>query len=291
MTDGVLVVDKPAGMTSHDVVDHVRRAFRTRRVGHGGTLDPGATGVLIVGLGRATRLLSYTQMSYKAYRAVGRFGVTTSTQDAAGDVIRRRPADLTPQELDTATNPFLGDIEQLPPMVSAVKVRGERLYKKARRGEEIERKPRLVRITHFRLVDFTMSLEPEATFEIGCSSGTYVRTLIHDLGESLGCGAHLRALRRTYAGGFTDGDAVPLAQIERSHLRPMLDAVKFLGQVHVDRETAQLVRNGRKLDLAKLNGADVPPDGLLVAIVHAGELLGVYERKKNHLVAERVIPE
>ncbi|MGH2820602.1 MAG: tRNA pseudouridine(55) synthase TruB, partial [Actinomycetota bacterium] len=152
--DGLLVIDKPPGMTSHDVIDEVRRRFRTRRVGHAGTLDPDATGVLVVGVGHATRFLSYSQAAPKRYLARARFGVTTTTQDASGELLERRPVDLDAEEVRAALEDFRGEIEQVPPMVSAVKVGGERLYRKARRGEEVERAARRVTIHALDLVSF-----------------------------------------------------------------------------------------------------------------------------------------
>ncbi|HWL65138.1 MAG TPA: tRNA pseudouridine(55) synthase TruB, partial [Actinomycetota bacterium] len=188
MTDGVLVVDKPAGITSHDVVDRIRKLFKTKRVGHAGTLDPEATGVLILGLGRATRILSYAQAGPKSYRAQGKLGITTTTLDASGDEIDVRPVDIGRTELETAVGSFVGEIEQVPPMVSAVKIGGERLYKKARRGEEVERPPRSVTIHSAEVISFD---PPLFEFDVRCSGGTYVRTLIADIGEKLGCGAHM----------------------------------------------------------------------------------------------------
>lgn len=218
--DGVVVVDKPAGVTSHDVVDELRRALggggRRRRgrgpkVGHAGTLDPEATGVLVVCIGRATRLVPFLQASSKTYDARMRLGVRTSTLDAAGEVLEERDASAIDEErLCQALKAHVGEIEQVPPMVSALKVGGERLYEKARRGEEVERAPRPVTIHDLVLEDFSPGSQAEAAFLVTCSPGTYIRTLAEDIGAWLGVGGHLRSLRRLGSGRFTAEDAVAL---------------------------------------------------------------------------------
>ena len=288
MTDGLIVVDKPAGMTSHDVVDRIRKAFGTSKVGHAGTLDPDATGVLLIGLGRATRLLSYAQESSKRYRAVASFGKTTTTQDASGEVVDERPASFTRDELEAAAARFVGEIEQVPPMVSAVRVAGQRLHKLARMGKEVERKPRALTIHELRVEDFTQGEHPEATLDVRCSAGTYIRTLINDIGEALGCGAHMKSLVRTEAGGFTLQDAVPLEQAGPHHLRPIVDAVRELFRFEVDADAARLVSNGRPLNLfgTRLPGVQ---DGDRVAVVSSDDLLGVYELKGERLMPDRVM--
>jgi tRNA pseudouridine55 synthase len=303
--DGILVVDKPAGMTSHDVVDEVRKRFDTRKVGHAGTLDPDATGILVLGLGKATRLLDITQAYPKRYRAEALFGVSTTTQDASGDVVERNPAgDVDADRIAAALEAFLGDIEQIPPMVSAVKIDGERLYEKARRGEEVDRPPRAVTVYAFDLLELTPGDRPTARFDVVCSSGTYVRTLVHDLGAALGSGAHLTSLRRTEACGFSESDAVPLADVGFGHLRPLLDAIRWLAAVQVDANGAELVGHGRPLELGRLRGVGGeqdgaegesageelkgPEDGMLLAIVHEGNLLAVYRTEGDSLVPERV---
>ena len=190
---GVLIVDKPAGVTSHDVIDVVRRRFRDRGAGHLGTLDPAATGLLAVALGAATRCIPVWQGGAKTYVGTVRLGVTTSTQDTTGDVVLERPVCADEAALREASRAFVGDLEQIPPMVSALRVRGERLYRLARRGVVVERAPRPIRVTEWEWLSFDL---PLATFRVRCSSGTYVRTLAHDLGERLGCGAALHVLRR-----------------------------------------------------------------------------------------------
>ena len=288
MSDGVVVVDKPAGMTSHDVVDRIRGVFDTTKVGHGGTLDPDATGVLLVGVGRATRLLSYAQEGPKRYRAVAAFGTTTSTQDASGDVLEERPALFSREELQEVAARFVGDIEQVPPMVSAVRVAGQRLHKLARMGKEVERKPRALTIYELRVEDFVAGDKPEASFDVRCSAGTYVRTLVNDIGDALGCGGHLKSLVRTEAGGFTLEDAVPLDGVSQDDLRPLVDTVKELFRFEVDAEAARLVSNGRPLNLfgTRLPGVG---EGDRVAVVTNDDLLGVYKLKGERLMPDRVM--
>ncbi len=212
--EGVLVVDKPAGPTSHDVVQTVRRALGESRVGHTGTLDPAATGVLVLCVGRATRLVRFLQAGRKTYAARMVLGITTDSQDADGAVLRTVPAGhVDERTLCEALTRFQGRIEQVPPMVSAVKVDGERLHVKARRGEEVAREPRTVTIDDLILDTFEPGEHPEASFLVTCSAGTYIRTLAHDVGEVLGVGGSLRGLRRLANAPFTSEDAHPLEHI------------------------------------------------------------------------------
>ncbi len=287
--DGVLVVDKPAGMTSHDVVNQARRRLGTKRVGHAGTLDPDATGILVLGVGKATRLLSYAQAWPKRYVAVVRFGATTTTGDASGRVVARRPARLTPEALEQELPAFVGEIEQVPPMVSAVKIGGERLYRKARRGEDVERPARRVVVHELRLVDFRHGDEPEAKLEVLCSAGTYIRTLASDLGDRIGCGAHLVSLRRTEAGGFSEEDAVALEGIEAARLRPMLEAVRLLPRVAVDPALAARVAHGQALEPSALGRLEDLDEGAPLAVVSDGDLLAIYARLGDRLRAQRVL--
>ncbi len=284
MTDGVLVVDKPAGVTSHDVVDEVRKRLGTRKVGHAGTLDPDATGILVLGLGRATRFLDYAQAVPKRYIATASFGAATTTQDASGEVVERRAADFDRADLEQALERFRGPIDQVPPMVSAVKVKGERLHARARRGESVDRPARRVVIHELKLRAFVPGTAPEATLEVQCSAGTYVRTLVHDLGGDLGCGAHLTALRRVAAGGFAEDDAIPLERVSGAGVRPLLDVVAGLPRIELGDADAALVRNGRPL----VNAARLGP-GEITAIVRDGLLLAVYRASGESLVAERVV--
>lgn len=282
--DGVLVIDKPAGMTSHDVVDAVRRRLKTRKVGHAGTLDPGATGILLVGVGKATRFLSYAQDMPKRYSALARFGIETSTQDASGDVIARRSADIDRSDVERELEHFVGGIHQVPPMVSAVKVGGERLYKKALRGEEVERQARSVTVYAAAVVDFTGGDVPQALLDIRCSAGTFIRTLVHDLGAALGCGAHTAALRRTEAGGYAESNAIALERVDRDGLRPLVDVVRGLPHIELDEAQVVDVRHGRPL-----RGEGVP-DGTRLALIRDGGLCAVYRAEGSLLVAERVVP-
>lgn len=282
--DGMLVIDKPTGMTSHDVVDRIRKRFGTRRVGHGGTLDPDATGVLLLGLGRATRFLSYAQASIKRYRATAVFGVTTTTQDALGEVVERKEAHLAEADVVAAAAKLTGELDQIPPMVSAVRVGGERLYKKARRGEDVERAARPVTVYELSVVSF-MTEPPEAVLDVRCSAGTYVRTLVHDLGGVLGCGAYLGTLRRTEAGGFTESEAVALDEVGEQHLLPLSDAVRGLARIEIEEEAARLVANGRRLAPASEQFAE----GEHVALMNDNDLVAVYVRKGDELVPERVV--
>ena len=209
---GVLPVDKPADWTSHDVVAKIKNVFKLKKIGHAGTLDPMATGVLVILCGRATKLSDRLMAEAKTYFFKARFGLITTTQDTSGEILEERavPNDLTAEKIKAALSNFQGEISQLPPMYSAIKVNGQRLYKLARRGAEIEREPRKIFIYSFQLVNFAGN---EAAFLCRCSKGTYVRTLAHDLGLALGCGAALSELRRTEGGGFTSEEAFPLEEI------------------------------------------------------------------------------
>lgn len=209
--DGILLVDKPADHTSHDVVARIRGRFKLKKVGHGGTLDPSATGLLVILLGRGTRASNRFMSSDKTYEGTIRLGVTTDSQDAEGTVLKETdPSHITRDQLEAAMAKFKGDMYQTPPMVSAIKIEGVPLYQMARKGEEIERKPRFIHIYSLKLLDFT---NPSGTFVLRCSKGTYVRTLCHDIGEALGVGAHLSQLRRTESAGYEVKDAIPLDKL------------------------------------------------------------------------------
>ena len=204
--DGAVLIDKPSGPTSHDIVDEIRARFRLKKVGHCGTLDPNATGLMIVLLGRGTKLSEKLMSDDKVYSGWIKFGESTNSYDADGEVLETKPVPpLTVDQLNQATESFLGDQMQTPPMVSAVKVAGVPLYKLARKGLEVERKARLIHIYNFR---FTQYEEPYGFFCVGCTKGTYVRSLAHELGQKLGCGAHLATLRRTASGKFDVADAI-----------------------------------------------------------------------------------
>src|SRR5207244_7989071 len=208
--DGALLIDKPVGPTSHDVVDAIRRRFQIKKVGHCGTLDPSATGLLVIVLGRGTKLAEKLMATDKVYEGALRLGETTSSYDTDGELTASLPVPpLTLERLNEVAATFVGDQMQLPPMVSAVKKDGVPLYKLARKGIEVERKERLIHIYSFR---FTRYQEPVGQVRVACTKGTYVRTLAHDLGQKLGCGAHLASLRRTASGRFDVADALPLDQ-------------------------------------------------------------------------------
>ena len=209
--DGALLVDKPSGPTSHDVVDAIRRKFGIKKVGHCGTLDPNATGLLIIVLGRGTKLSERLMADDKVYEGTIKFGETTNSYDSDGELIASLPVPpMTLDELNAAAAGFIGDQMQIPPMVSAIKKDGVPLYKLARKGIEVEREPRLVHIYNFRFTDYA---EPLGAFKLACTKGTYVRSIAHDLGQKLGCGAHLATLRRSVSGKFDVADAKPLDAI------------------------------------------------------------------------------
>jgi tRNA pseudouridine55 synthase len=273
--DGVLVCDKPAGMTSHDVVARVRRLAGQRRVGHGGTLDPPATGVLVLALGRATRLLPFLPTEPKRYLATVAFGAETDTLDAAGAVTATADASGVDEAgLRAALAGFLGPQLQVPPMVSAIKVGGERLYAKARRGEQVERAPRPIVIHELGLLGFTPGERPVATIEVACSGGTYVRSLAADMGRTLGTLAHLASLRRTAVGRFTERDARTLDDLAGPGelVSAVLDPAAAMDPAAVRALTpdeAATLATGRTLDPTGRGDpvAAVAPDGRLVAVI------------------------
>jgi tRNA pseudouridine55 synthase len=278
----LVVVDKPAAWTSHDVVAKLRKVYRQRRVGHAGTLDPDATGVLLVGLGRATRLLRFLQDTVKGYRATIVFGVSTTTLDASGEVVDRRPMPIDQADIEAVVPAFLGEIEQLPPMVSAVKVGGRRLHELARRGEEVERAPRRVRVDRIDVEAFEAGPYPAATVLVECSSGTYVRSLAADIGARLGGVAHLGELRRLHIGSFTLDEARTLADIEKDPDAAVLTpavAMRDLEQVSIDAEQARAVAHGVTFPAAVFAGADAGP-GPFAVLGPDGDLLAVYERRR-----------
>jgi tRNA pseudouridine55 synthase len=267
-----VVVDKPAGWTSHDVVARCRKVFGLRKVGHAGTLDPDATGVLLVGLGTVTRLMRFLSGLPKSYQAEVVLGVATSTLDAAGEVTGRWDmSSVTLEDVRAAARGFTGTIDQIPPMVSAVHVGGRRLHDLARAGIEVERQPRRVIVTRFEL-DGPVAPGPVFAATVDCSTGTYVRSLAADLGAALGGGAHLRNLRRTSVGPYTLAEAVPLEEISLAAVRPPADALPGLPVVVVDKERAAAVGHGKVLAPTELgvDGAGpwavVGPDGNLLAV-------------------------
>jgi len=247
--DGILVVNKPQGWTSHDVVGRIRRLTHQKRVGHAGTLDPLATGVLLVCLGRATRVAEYLMGSDKTYRAVMRLGVETDTFDADGQVIATQPVNVDESELCAVLARFVGEIDQVPPMYSALKRDGKPLYKLARQGIEVEREPRRIRIHDIALRAWQ---PPDATIDVRCSSGTYIRSLAHDIGATLGCGAHLIALTRLASGSFSIDDAVTLENLTGLQdlsglLHPLDAALQDLPVLTLDADQARRVLRGQAI--------------------------------------------
>ena len=232
-TSGVLLVDKAAGMTSHDVVAIARRALQIKKIGHCGTLDPMATGLLMLVVGKATKIQDLLMSEDKEYEGTLTLGTTTTTQDREGEVLEERPVPpLTAQQLDDAFNEFVGKFEQVPPMVSAIKKDGVALYKLARKGLEVERTPRPVYVTDYQIKRVEL---PEVDFVVNCSKGFYVRTYAHDIGARLGCGAHLSALRRTRSGKFTLERAIPVALLKSGDPEAIRRAMVSLPEISLMR--------------------------------------------------------
>ena len=262
--EGLLLVDKPGGMTSHDVVDIVRRSLGTRKVGHAGTLDPMATGLLVLGVGRATRLLRFLGELPKTYEGSGRLGVETTTLDADGEVTRERQVTATAAEVRAAMSSMVGDSMQRPPAYSAVKVGGRKLYEAARKGEHLEAEPRPIRVHSFELLAMR---GPGFDLRVSCSGGTYVRVLVADVGAVLGCGAHLSRLRRTAVGALDVRDAV--APNDPGDPLPLERAVGHLQRLDLDTDEAVAAGHGRVLGPAGIAGA-------YAVFAPAGTLIGVY---------------
>jgi tRNA pseudouridine55 synthase len=276
--DGLIVVDKPGGMTSHDVVARIRRFARTRRVGHGGTLDPMATGVLVIGVGRATRLLTYVIGAGKRYTATIRLGQSTITDDAEGDVVTTTSASgLTDERVYAGLTPLIGEIDQVPSAVSAIKVDGQRAYKRVRDGESVILAARRVTISRLDLLDLRRPTPEllDLDVDVACSSGTYIRAIARDLGATLGVGGHLTALRRTAVGGFSLAEAVTLDELAERDPADVVNlpveaaARRFFPQRQADAAEAKVLAHGGPLDPAGIDGpyAVFDPAGGLIAIV------------------------
>jgi tRNA pseudouridine55 synthase len=261
--EGLLLIDKPQGVTSHDAVDVVRRGLATRKVGHAGTLDPMATGLLLIGVGRATRLLRFLGGLPKTYEGSMRLGIETTTLDADGDMVRETVVDVTDVQVGDAMRALVGDSLQRPPSYSAVKVGGRRLYEAAREGEHLEAEPRPIRVDAFDLLSYEA---PDVTFRVTCSGGTYVRVLASDVGAALSCGAHLIALRRTAIGPYSVDDAV--APDRAGEPLPLDAAVGHLPRLDLDADEAVAASHGRPLGPAGLTGpyGVFGPDGLLIGV-------------------------
>jgi tRNA pseudouridine55 synthase len=277
VVSGVLVVDKPIGMTSHDVVQVIRKGTGIRRAGHTGTLDPRASGVLVILIGPAVRLSEYVSASDKRYQATLRLGSSTDTYDSEGEMTNSSPADYVTEEMfEEALSRFVGEIDQVPPPYSAVKVKGKKAYEMARQGEEVELEPRKIQVYSLDLLEWA---PPEAVIDVYCSSGTYVRSLANDLGQVLGCGAHLVGLRRTKSGQFSLRDAVSLRRLQEAFdagnwyqfLIPAADALSDWPTVELDADQVEKVRHGHRVP------APEDSSGLARGISTQGDLVALLE--------------
>jgi tRNA pseudouridine55 synthase len=277
---GILVLDKPVGLTSHDVVDIVRRGTNIRRAGHTGTLDPRASGVLVVLVGPAVRLSEFVSASDKRYQAIIRLGGSTDTYDADGRFMRQpnsASVNVTEQQFEEVLQRFVGEIEQTPPPFSAVKVHGRKAYEMAREGEPVELAPRKINVYHLEVLEWA---PPEVVIDVHCSSGTYVRSLANDLGAALGCGAYLVGLRRTKSGRFSLRDAVPLRKLQEAftvgnwyqYLIPAAEALAEWPAVELNPDEVEEVKHGHRVKAA----ADAQP-GMVRGVSTAGELVAILE--------------
>lgn len=294
MPAGFILIDKEAGWTSHDVVARVR-GYVGGKVGHAGTLDPMATGLLVLAVGGATRLLRFVQASRKEYLATAMFGVATDSLDADGAILSREPIPVAQEQVEAVLDRFRGDIVQVPPMVSARKVEGRRLYQLAREGKVVEREARTVTIDELTIVDFAPSDYPEVTFSIVCSTGTYIRTLGDDIARALGGRAHLTSLRRIRIGSLHVDDAVSVAAVAEATDEGRIDeliipasaALGGLQQISIDGPTAFRVRNGRPIAVGSPKEID---DGAFLRVLDdAGTLIAVYRRAGEELLPEVVL--
>ena len=266
--NGIVIVDKPAGWTSQDVVSKLRGVFHTKRIGHGGTLDPMATGVLPVFVGRATRGVEFFEHAQKSYEAVIRLGVTTDTEDIGGNILQEKPVETTEAAFLAVLEQFRGEIQQIPPMYSALKINGQKLCDLARKGKEVERKPRTVTIYRLDCLGFDGNT---ARLLVHCSKGTYIRTLCKDIGEALGCGGCMESLRRVSAGAYTIDEAVPLATLVETdapeqYLRPVDSMFVQHPAVTLTEKQETRCRNGNAFTC----GAE---DGTYRAYSQSGEFL------------------
>ncbi|HAD05773.1 MAG TPA: tRNA pseudouridine(55) synthase TruB [Anaerolineaceae bacterium] len=285
---GVLVVDKPVGYTSHDIVQIIRRGTGIRRAGHTGTLDPRASGVLVVLLGPAVRLSEYVSASDKRYQAVIQLGTTTDTYDADGQILTNSPVNITEEQFVAALQSFIGEIEQVPPPYSAVKVKGRKAYEMAREGEDIDLQPRKITVYSLELLEWA---PPEAVIDVYCSSGTYIRSLANDLGKMLGCGAHLVGLRRTKSGRFTLRDAVPLRKLKEAfehgnwyqYVIPAAEALSDWPSVDLTPEQVDAVRHGHRIPgqagIGKM-ARGISEQGELIALLEFDPATSEWQPKK-----------
>ena len=266
--NGIVIVDKPQGWTSQDVTARLRRVFNTRRIGHGGTLDPMATGVLPVFVGRATRGVEFFEHAEKTYETVLQLGITTDTEDTTGTILTEMAVDLTNVDVEAVLQQFRGEILQIPPMYSALKVNGQKLCDLARKGKEVERKPRPITIHELTLLEQT---EDTLRLRVRCSKGTYIRTLCKDIGQALGCGGCMRQLRRVTAGEYTIREAVPLQELldtqePETYLRGVDTMFRNHPQVTLTPNQEKRCRNGNAFSLTL-------PDGTYRAYSQSGEFL------------------
>jgi tRNA pseudouridine55 synthase len=285
---GILVVDKPTGMTSHDVVQAIRNGTGIKRAGHTGTLDPRASGVLVILIGPAVRLSEYVSASDKRYQAIVSLGSTTDTFDADGRVTDNKPVTVTETQFEEALKKFVGKIEQTPPPYSAVKVQGRRAYDMARQGEEFELAPRIIDVYHLEVLEWA---PPEVVIDVHCSSGTYVRSLANDLGTVLGCGAHLTGLRRTKSGRFSLRDATPLRKLQEAfmagnwyqYLIPAAEALGDWPALELDPDQVEAIRHGHRISAepdAKGMVRGVSMQGELIALLGIDEATHEWQPKK-----------
>ena len=269
--NGIIIVDKPQGWTSHDIVAKLRGVFGEKRIGHGGTLDPMATGVLPVFVGRATRAAQFCENAVKKYTAGLTLGITTDTQDTTGNILSEKPCTVTEKELNAVLENFKGEISQIPPMYSAVKIGGKKLYELARRGVEVEREARKITICS---LDARRVSDNEYLLDVTCSKGTYIRTLCHDIGEMLGCGGCMSSLRRTQAGVYTENDAVTMDEILKCREEGKADMLlKSVDSIFKDKNAVTIDKKYMK---AVLNGNAFPcvyPDGQYRAYAPDGGFL------------------
>lgn len=286
--NGIINVYKEQGFTSHDVVAKLRGILHTKKIGHTGTLDPDATGVLPVCVGKATKVCDLLTDKDKAYRAVVKLGITTDTQDMTGQIIREHPVNVTEDDLRATVSDFLGEIHQIPPMYSAVKIGGKKLYELARQGKEIERKPRRVTIYELALTSLALSRQ-EFTMEVTCSKGTYIRTLCHDIGEQLGCGAAMKSLVRIRVGDFVQEEAISLSEIEErvrtegadKLLRPVDSLFAEYPYCQVSEAGLRLLQNGNAMK-PSLCSYSTPEDGEKVRMYdETGDFYGIYVYRRT----------
>lgn len=285
--NGIVVLDKPSGISSAGAVDRVKRALGAKRAGHGGTLDPMATGVLVICLGEATKVASYLLSDAKAYIAEFVLGIETDTLDRTGTIVATRDASsVTAAMVKAALDRRIGEQEQVPPMFSAIKHRGVRLYQHARSGVEVEREPRRIRIDRLELIAFA---PPRVTLAISCSKGTYIRSLVADLGNDLGCGGHLVELRRTRSGVFSIDQAQQLDELDPQRVLPFAAALT-LPIVQVPGPLAVRVRSGVQLSTTQLPGIEAMPDSADRLQLHdeKGQLMAIAHVECGRLVYDRV---